>query len=92
MSYMVDKAPPEDKILQRQLRAWEPKNHAPNLTATRSAFKTYSTYVNEIAEKTLSLRANKTQDEEQVRALAACGGAEISGKLSKLRGSVWTSG
>lgn len=45
MSYMVDKPPTEDKIMQRQLRAWEPKEHRPTLTWSRSGFKTYSTYV-----------------------------------------------
>ncbi|WPB06302.1 uncharacterized protein RHO25_010959 [Cercospora beticola] len=43
MSYMVDKAPSEDKLLQRQVRAWEPSKHVPVLTASRSAFKTYNT-------------------------------------------------
>ncbi|KKY24324.1 putative nadh-ubiquinone oxidoreductase subunit [Diplodia seriata] len=43
MSYMVDKPPTEDKILQRQIRAWEPKEHRPTLTWSRSGFKTYST-------------------------------------------------
>ncbi|KAB2568873.1 NADH:ubiquinone oxidoreductase 17.2kDa subunit [Lasiodiplodia theobromae] len=43
MSYMVDKPPTEDKIMQRQLRAWEPKEHRPTLTWSRSGFKTYST-------------------------------------------------
>jgi hypothetical protein len=44
MSYMVDKPPPEDPILQRRVRDWEPKEHRPMLTLNRSAFKTYSTY------------------------------------------------
>nr|POE65316.1 nadh dehydrogenase [ubiquinone] 1 alpha subcomplex subunit n7bm [Quercus suber] len=43
MSYMVDKPPSEDPILQRQVRAWEPAEHRPVLTGTRSAFKTYNT-------------------------------------------------
>lgn len=43
MSYMVDKSPVEDTLLQRQIRPWEPKKHVPVLTASRSAFKTYST-------------------------------------------------
>lgn len=43
MSYMVDKAPVDDKIMQRGVRHWEPSEHKPILTATRSAFKTYST-------------------------------------------------
>ena len=43
MSYMVDKPPTEDPILQRQVRSWEPKTHHPVLTMTRSAYKPYST-------------------------------------------------
>jgi hypothetical protein len=42
---MVDKSPAEDKLLQRQVRAWEPKEHRPTLTWTRSGYKPYSTYV-----------------------------------------------
>lgn len=45
MSYMVDKPPSVDKLLQREVRIWEPKEHRPVLTMTRSAFKTYSTCV-----------------------------------------------
>jgi NADH:ubiquinone oxidoreductase subunit len=45
MSYMVDKPPSEDKIMQRNQRVWEPERHVPNSTASKSAFKTYSTYV-----------------------------------------------
>ncbi|KAK5111256.1 hypothetical protein LTR62_005284 [Meristemomyces frigidus] len=43
MSYMVDKPPSEDKLLQRQVRVWEPKEHRPLLTMTRSAYVPYST-------------------------------------------------
>ncbi|KAK4501889.1 hypothetical protein PRZ48_007698 [Zasmidium cellare] len=46
MSYMVDKSPAEDKLLQRSIRAWEPEKHVPVLTASRSAFKTFSTTKN----------------------------------------------
>lgn len=45
MSYMVDKSPAEDKLLYPGVRAWEPKEHKPVLTASRSAYKPYSTYV-----------------------------------------------
>lgn len=45
MSYAVDKAPSVDPILQRQVRAWEPKEHRPVLTWSRSGYKPYSTYV-----------------------------------------------
>ncbi|PSN71572.1 NDUFA12-domain-containing protein [Corynespora cassiicola Philippines] len=43
MSYMVDKAPSQDPILQRQVRVWEPKEHRPTLTWSRSGYKPYST-------------------------------------------------
>jgi hypothetical protein len=42
---MVDKSPAEDKLLQRQVRVWEPKEHRPTLTWSRSGYKPYSTYV-----------------------------------------------
>jgi hypothetical protein len=45
MSYMVDKSPAEDKLLQREVRVWEPKEHRPTLTWSRSGYKPYSTYV-----------------------------------------------
>ncbi|KAF2858148.1 putative NADH-ubiquinone oxidoreductase subunit B17.2 [Piedraia hortae CBS 480.64] len=43
MSYMVDKPPTEDKLLQREVRAWEPKEHLPSMTLSRSAYRPYST-------------------------------------------------
>ncbi|KAK7534304.1 NADH ubiquinone oxidoreductase subunit NDUFA12-domain-containing protein [Phyllosticta citribraziliensis] len=43
MSYLVDKPPSADPILQRQVREWEPKTHRPVLTLGRSAYKPYST-------------------------------------------------
>ncbi|KAK5166121.1 uncharacterized protein LTR77_008382 [Saxophila tyrrhenica] len=46
MSYLVDKPPSEDKIMQRQLRSWEPKEHRPVLTASNSAYKPYNTTKN----------------------------------------------
>lgn len=45
MSYMVDKSPAVDPLLQRQVRVWEPKEHRPTLTWSRSGYKPYSTYV-----------------------------------------------
>ena len=45
MSYMVDKSPVEDPLLYSGVRPWEPKEHKPVLTASRSAYKPYSTYV-----------------------------------------------
>lgn len=44
MSYMVDKSPVEDPLLYSGVRPWEPKEHKPVLTASRSAYKPYSTY------------------------------------------------
>lgn len=43
ISYMVDKPPTEDPILQTGVRKWELPEHRPNFTASRAAFKTYST-------------------------------------------------
>jgi hypothetical protein len=43
MSYMVDKSPVEDTLMQRGIRPWEPKTHVPMQTASRSAFKTFNT-------------------------------------------------
>ena len=45
MSYMTDKPPPEDPILQRKLRVWEPERHVPVMSGTKSNFITYNTYV-----------------------------------------------
>lgn len=45
MSYLVDKPPTEDALLRTGQRPWEIPEHRQNLTATRGAFKTYSTYV-----------------------------------------------
>ncbi len=42
---MVDAPPSEDKILQRNIRVWEPERHVPNMTASKSAYRPYSTYV-----------------------------------------------
>ena len=43
MSYLVDKPPIEDAVLRPGQRTWELPEHRPNLTASRAAFKTYST-------------------------------------------------
>ena len=43
MSYIVDKPPTEDALLRTGQRKWEIPEHRPNLTASRAAFKTYST-------------------------------------------------
>lgn len=43
MSYLVDKPPTEDALIQTGVRAWELPEHRPNLTATRAAYRPYST-------------------------------------------------
>ncbi|KAK2765995.1 hypothetical protein FQN54_007510 [Arachnomyces sp. PD_36] len=48
ISYMVDKPPTADKIMQTGIRKWENTEHVPNMTMTRGAFKTYSTTVPKI--------------------------------------------
>jgi hypothetical protein len=45
ISYMVDKPPTQDPILQTGVRPWELTEHRPNLSAGRAAYRTYSTYV-----------------------------------------------
>jgi hypothetical protein len=45
MSYSVDKPPTQDPLLQTGVRAWELKEHRPNMTMGRAAYKPYSTYV-----------------------------------------------
>lgn len=75
MSYMVDKSPVEDKLLNAGVRPWEPKEHRPVLTASRSAYKPYSTYVGcqsakDCYEGMLSI-TNTEQRQEQVHPLAA---------------------
>jgi len=43
MSYLVDKPPTEDRLMQAGTRAFESQLPKPNFTMTRGAFKTYST-------------------------------------------------
>ncbi|KAJ9503423.1 hypothetical protein LTR99_002181 [Exophiala xenobiotica] len=43
MSYLVDKPPVEDKIMAVGLRPWEPKEPRINMTASRAAYRPYST-------------------------------------------------
>ena len=43
MSYLVDKPPTEDKIMQLGIREWETKEHRPNVTLGRAAYRPYST-------------------------------------------------
>ena len=75
MSYMVDKSPVEDKLLNAGVRPWEPKEHRPVLTASRSAYKPYSTYVGwQSAQRgymRISSIANTKQRQEQVHPVAA---------------------
>lgn len=61
---MVDKSPAEDKLLQRQVRPWEPKEHRPTLTWSRSGYKPYSTYVTVILE--IGPWTDRVQGQEQV--------------------------
>ncbi|KKY25628.1 putative nadh-ubiquinone oxidoreductase subunit [Phaeomoniella chlamydospora] len=43
ISYMVDKPPTQDKIMQLGIRPWEVTEPRPNLTLSRAAYKPYST-------------------------------------------------
>ena len=43
MSYMVDKPPSEDPIMQFGTRPWENPETVKNVTLSRGAYKTYST-------------------------------------------------
>jgi NADH:ubiquinone oxidoreductase subunit len=43
MSYMTHDPPTVDKISQTGIRVWEPKEHNPVLTLSRSAYRPYST-------------------------------------------------
>lgn len=71
MSYMVDKSPAEDKLLQRQIRVWEPKEHRPTLTWSRSGYKPYSTYV---APRSIPRsHANTKQSQEQILSMDTSG-------------------
>lgn len=45
MSYLTHDPPGKDPLMNRAVRAWEPQEHSPNKTASRSAYKPYSTYV-----------------------------------------------
>lgn len=73
---MVDKSPAEDKLLQREVRVWEPKEHRPTLTWSRSGYKPYSTYV-ELAPIQLSL-LTKIQSQEQDRSVDTdCQGTRV---------------
>ena len=74
MSHMVDKAPNVDPIQQR-VREWEPKEHRPCLTWSRSGYKPYNTYVE--LHSLLWIEAARAdvlewQSEEQVLTLDAC--------------------
>jgi len=43
MSYLVDKAPTEDKIMELGIRPWESKQPRVNMTGGRAAYRPYST-------------------------------------------------
>ena len=79
MSYMVDKPPSEDKLMQRNQRVWEPEEHRPNLTASKSGYRPYSTYGQQRHSSTsLETKTNALQDEEQVRGVAARSDIEMT--------------
>jgi hypothetical protein len=71
MSYMVDKSPAEDKLIYSGVRPWEPTEHKPVLTASRSAYKPYSTYVEWPSTCGLYDFTNTEQSQEQVHTVAA---------------------
>ncbi|KAL9108958.1 MAG: hypothetical protein Q9227_006354 [Pyrenula ochraceoflavens] len=43
MSYMVDKPPSQDKIMQMGVREWEQPEHKENPTLSRGAYRPYNT-------------------------------------------------
>ncbi len=45
ISYAVDTPPSQDPIKAASEKPWSPKEHVPNRTFTRGAFKTYNTFV-----------------------------------------------
>ena len=45
MSYLVDRPPSEDPVIRAGIRAWELPEHRVNFTASRAAYKPYSTSV-----------------------------------------------
>src|SRR5689334_8579166 len=65
MSYMVDKSPAEDKLLQREVRVWEPKEHRPTLTWSRSGYKPYSTYVELVLFDLDPLTKSQSQEQDR---------------------------
>ena len=75
---MVGDPPSVDKLLQRQVRMWEPEEHRPVLSMTRSAYKTYSTYVKSYISICNELGADLSQHEEQDIAMAARGSVKMN--------------
>lgn len=57
MSYVVDLPPNKDPIMQREVREWEPKEHKPVLTMSRSAYRPYNTVKPKIGSWTPIARA-----------------------------------
>ncbi|KAH0609922.1 uncharacterized protein H6S33_012468 [Morchella sextelata] len=43
LAYMFDKPPTSEPIMKHDVRPWEPKEHIPNQTFSRAAYKPYST-------------------------------------------------
>lgn len=62
---MVDKSPAEDKLLQREVRVWEPKEHRPTLTWSRSGYKPYSTYVELVLFDLDQLTKSQSQEQDR---------------------------
>jgi hypothetical protein len=80
MSYMIDKPPTEDPVLLAGVRPWELPEHRPSLSASRAAFKTYSTLV-------LALRAMRTRRERNRQLTRSDVRVCIESKRSSIPGS-----
>ena len=68
---MVDTPPTVDKLLQPGQRTWEIPEHRPNLTLSRGAFKTYSTYVQDNRVYPLRIINSSSQHPPQDRRLGS---------------------
>jgi hypothetical protein len=94
MSYMVDQAPPADPVMQTRQREWEPKEHRPTLTWSRSGYKPYNTYVIILCDGEVACtNPLLLQGEEQVLALgASCEAPAVSTQIFSVDGTVHTNG
>ena len=66
MSYMCDKPPTEDKLLQRGTKPWDPKEHRPVLTASRSAYNDLHDDMSDLHARTASSRSTSISTGEMV--------------------------